>query len=89
MLEEFLRRRHGVSQAFVVDAEGRDLGPHDALDVRLQAADTVVFLDVPLPRCTWRAIRRSPESADFWRWLFYLPAPEPSTALAGDRRACW
>jgi hypothetical protein len=47
-----------------------DLGQYDVLDVRLQAADTVVFLDFSLLRCTWRAIRRSRERADFWRWLF-------------------
>ena len=46
-----------------------DLGLHDVLDVRLQAADTVMFLDFPLLRCTWRSIRRSRETADFWRWL--------------------
>lgn len=49
---------------------GRGPGPYDVLDVRLQAADTVVFLDFSLLRCTWRAIGRSRERADFWRWLF-------------------
>jgi adenylate kinase family enzyme len=47
-----------------------DLGPHDVVDIRLPAADTVIFLDFSLVRCAWRAIRRSPERADFWRWLF-------------------
>jgi adenylate kinase family enzyme len=47
-----------------------DLGPYDVLDIRLQAADTVVFLDFSLLRCTCRSIRRSRERADFWRWLF-------------------
>lgn len=47
-----------------------DLGPYDVIDVRLRAADTVVFLDFSLIRCTWRAVRRSPENADFWRWLW-------------------
>ncbi len=46
-----------------------DLGPHDALDVRLGAADTVIFLDFPLLRCALRALRRSPERLDFWIWL--------------------
>jgi hypothetical protein len=41
---------------------------YDVLDVRLQAADTVVFLDFSPARCAWRAIRRSRERADFWRW---------------------
>ena len=46
-----------------------DLGPYDVLEVRLRAADTVVFLDFSPVRCAWRAIRRSRERADFWRWL--------------------
>lgn len=46
-----------------------DLGPYDALEVRLRAADTVILLDFGLLRCTWRAVRRSRERADFWRWL--------------------
>ena len=46
-----------------------DLGPYDVVDVRLRAADTIIFLDFSLVRCAWRAIRRSRERADFWRWL--------------------
>ena len=46
-----------------------DLGPYDVVEVRLRAADTVIFLDFSLVRCAWGAIRRSPERADFWRWL--------------------
>jgi hypothetical protein len=46
-----------------------DLGPYDAVEVRLHAADTIIFLDFSLVRCVWRAIRRSPEGVDFWRWL--------------------
>jgi adenylate kinase family enzyme len=46
-----------------------DLGPYDVLDVRLAAADTVVLLDFSLARCAWRAVRRSRERADFWRWV--------------------
>ena len=46
-----------------------DLGPYDAVEVRLRAADTIIFLDFSLIRCAWRAIRRSRERADFWRWL--------------------
>lgn len=45
------------------------LGPYDAVEVRLHAADTVIFLDFSLVRCAWRAIRRSRERADFWLWL--------------------
>jgi adenylate kinase family enzyme len=46
-----------------------DLGPHDVLPVRLEAADTVILVDLSLVRCAWRAMRRSRERADFWRWL--------------------
>ena len=46
-----------------------DLGPYDSIEVRLRAADTILFLDFSLIRCAWRAIRRSHERADFWRWL--------------------
>lgn|SRR5208282_4802388 len=46
-----------------------DLGLYDAVEVRLRAADTIIFLDFSVLRCAWRAIRRSRERADFWRWL--------------------
>jgi len=46
-----------------------DLGPYDAVEVRLRAADTIIFLDFSLVRCAWRAVRRARERADFWRWL--------------------
>jgi len=52
--------------AWILDG---DLGPYDVIEVRLCAADTVVFLDFPLVRCAWRAARRSRENAAFWRWL--------------------
>ncbi len=52
--------------AWILDG---DLGPYDAVDVRLRAADTVVFLDFSVVRCAWRAVRRSRERADFWLWL--------------------
>ena len=48
-----------------------DLGPYDAIEVRLRAADTVIFLDFSLVRCAWRAIRRSHERIDFWYWLLW------------------
>src|SRR5215469_6021882 len=48
-----------------------DLGPYDDVEVRLRAADTVVFLDFALVRCAWRAIRRSRERVDFWYWLLW------------------
>ena len=46
-----------------------DLGPFDAVEVRLRAADTVIFLDFSWIRCAWRAFRRSRERFDFWLWL--------------------
>jgi hypothetical protein len=53
-------------RAWIMDG---DLGPYDAVDVRLRAADTVIFLDFSIWRCAWRAFRRSRERADFWLWL--------------------
>lgn len=47
-----------------------DLGSHDAVEVRLRAADTIILLDFSLLRCGLRAIRRSSERLDFWLWLF-------------------
>ena len=46
-----------------------DLGPYDALEVRLSRADTVLLLDLPLWLCASRALRRGKENWDFWRWL--------------------
>jgi adenylate kinase family enzyme len=46
-----------------------DLGPYDFPEVRLRAADTIIFLDFRLVRCAWRALRRGRERADFWLWL--------------------
>src|SRR5215469_8055577 len=46
-----------------------DLGPYDAVEVRLRAANTIVLLDFSLLRCAWRSYRRSHERPDFWLWL--------------------
>ena len=46
-----------------------DLGPDDAVGIRLQTADTVILLDFSLTRGAWRAIRGSRERLDFWLWL--------------------
>lgn len=46
-----------------------DLGPYDAPEVRLSRADVVVFFDVNLAVCAWRALRRSRERLDFWKWI--------------------
>ena len=55
-----------------------DLGPYDAVEARLERADTVIILDFSLLCCAWHAIRRARERADFWRWVLayrrkYLP----------------
>jgi adenylate kinase family enzyme len=55
-----------AEEGWIIDG---DLGPYDVVEVRLRAADTILFLDFSLLRCGWRAIRRSRERADFWRWL--------------------
>jgi adenylate kinase family enzyme len=62
---ELQRRLVGESEWIM---EG-DLGPNDAVEVRLRAADTIIFLDLSLARCAWRALRRSRERIDFWLWL--------------------
>lgn len=62
-----------------------DLGPYDAVEVRLHAADMIIFLDFSLVRCAWRAIRRSQEGVDFWRWLLayrYQSRPMLRAAIA-------
>jgi hypothetical protein len=46
-----------------------DLGPYDAVEVRLSAADTIILLDFGLVHCAWRALRRGRERSDFWQWL--------------------
>jgi len=61
-----IQRELAASESWIMDG---DLGPYDVIDVRLQAADTVVFLDFSPARCAWRAICRSRERADFWWWL--------------------
>ena len=61
-----LQERLVQENGWIIDG---DLGPYDAVEVRLEAADTIIFLDFSLVRCAWRAIRRSRERADFWLWL--------------------
>src|SRR6202051_2059687 len=61
-----IQRKLAARESWIMDG---DLGPYDVVDVRLQAADTIVFLDFSPARCAWRAIRRSRERADFWWWL--------------------
>jgi adenylate kinase family enzyme len=61
-----IQERFLAEEGWIIDG---DLGPYDVVEVRLRAADTILFLDFSLLRCSWRAIRRSRERADFWRWL--------------------
>ena len=60
-------RKLVAEESWILDG---DLGPYDVIEIRLRAADTIVFLDLPLLLCAWRAVRRSREHSDFWRWLF-------------------
>ena len=55
-----------AEDGWIMDGE---LGPYESVEVRLRAADTIIVLDFSLVRCAWRAVRRSRERADFWRWL--------------------
>jgi nicotinamide riboside kinase len=55
-----------AEEGWIIDG---DLGPYDVVEVRLRAADTILFLDFSLLRCSWQAIRRSRERAGFWCWL--------------------
>jgi adenylate kinase family enzyme len=59
-----LQQRLVAEDRWIIDG---DLGPHDAVEVRLRAADTIILLDFSLARCAWRALPR--ERADFWLWL--------------------
>src|ERR1700676_1563769 len=61
-----VQRRLVEEDEWIMDG---DLGPYDAVEVRLRAADTIIFLDFSLVQCAWRAIWRSRERPDFWYWL--------------------
>ena len=62
-----------VAQNLLVAEDGwildGDLGQFDVLEIRLRAADTVIFLDFSFLCCSRRAIRRWCERIDFWWWL--------------------
>lgn len=65
-----------------------DLGPCDAIEVRLRGADTIIFLDFSIVRCAWRAARRSRERLDFWLWLLrYRHQTRPSLLAAIAKHA--
>jgi adenylate kinase family enzyme len=61
-----VQQRLAGKDSWIMDG---DLGPYDAVEVRLRAADTIIFLDFSVLRCAWRALRRSRERIDFWLWL--------------------
>src|SRR5258707_15006597 len=80
--EKLVARDGWIMDGWIMDG---DLGPYDAVEVRLRAADTIIFLDFSLVRCVWRVIRRSPERGDFWRWLLtyrYQSRPILRAAMA-------
>lgn len=77
-----VQERLAAEDRWIMDG---DLGPYDAVEVRLRAADTIILLDFSLARCAWRAIRRSRERTDFWRWLLayrYQSRPNLRAAIA-------
>jgi len=82
-----IQRQLAAQESWIMDG---DLGPYDVLSIRLHAADAIVFLDFSPFRCAWRAIRRSPERADFRKWLLlYRRRSRPAlrqaiAAHAGD-----
>jgi hypothetical protein len=79
------QRKLAARESWIMDG---DLGPYDVTNVRLQAADTVVLLDFAPLRCAWRAICRSPEHADFWRWLLtYRSQSRPALRQAAAAHA--
>ena len=53
-----LQRNLISAERWILDG---DLGPYDAPEVRLSAADTVVVLDFALWRCAWRAAPPRPD----------------------------
>jgi hypothetical protein len=62
-----------------------DLWPSDVIEIRLRAADTIIFLEFSLLRCAWRPKRRSHEGFDSWRWLLayrYKSRPILRAAIA-------
>ena len=67
---QWTARQHELVQRGCWILDG-DLGPYDtALEVRLQAADTIVVLDFTFLRCAWQTLRRGREQAEYWRWAW-------------------
>jgi hypothetical protein len=66
--DEWVARQEELTadETWILDG---DLGPYDALEIRLRRANAVVLFDLPTRVCAWRAVRRSRQRIDFWRWL--------------------
>jgi nicotinamide riboside kinase len=62
-----LQQRLVDEDQWIIDG---DLGPYDAVEARLRAADTIILLDFSFIRCAWRALQRARERCDFWLWLW-------------------
>jgi adenylate kinase family enzyme len=76
-----IQRKLVARERWIIDG---DLGPYDtSLEIRLRAADTIVVLDFPLWRCLWQALRRSPETREFWIWVYrYRRDSLPAVTIA-------
>lgn len=61
-----------------------DLGDYDevGLPLRLRAADGVILLDFPRRIYMWRALRRSRETWEFWKWAWAYPRTHRPRVLA-------
>jgi adenylate kinase family enzyme len=79
-----LQRNLISAEQWILDG---DLGPYDAPEVRLHAADTVIVLNFALWRCAWRAARRSRENCAFWRLVDFLPPSQSSRRAGSDCRS--
>ncbi|MDR1824481.1 MAG: hypothetical protein LBR27_04015 [Bifidobacteriaceae bacterium] len=93
--EQWRRVQAGLIGQAAWVADG-DLGPYDYhLTDRLAAADTIIMLDLPLLVCAWRALRRSRENRDFWRWVIRyrhdsVPVIKQAiTAVGAESRVHW
>jgi Isopentenyl transferase len=61
-----------------------DLGPYDAVEVRLRAADTILLLDFSLVRCAWRALPKIEGASRFLALARALSSTEPPNSSRSD-----